>query len=330
MISSNYLPRLVDPLLSKYFSVFPALLLTGPRAAGKTTTARRHAQTVIRLDSEAEAEAFRADPDAALRSFPEPILLDEWQATPGILGAVKRAVDDDPRPGRFILTGSVRADLTQATWPGTGRLVRIPMFGLSVREVRVAGGGSTFLEKLSLAKLDGFTLPIDPPDLYGYVSLALQGGFPDTVLRLPANFRQPWVDSYLEQLLTRDVEMLEHLRDPARLRRYFEVLALNTAGLSEAKTLYDSALIDRKTALAYDQLLINLQVLELMPAWTKNRLLRLVRTAKRYLLEPSLIASALQLDERAVLRDGELLGRLIDTFVAAQIRPELILSHPQP
>ncbi len=74
----------------------PALLLTGPRAAGKTTTARRHAATIVRLDRDAEAVAFRADPDAALRVQTEPVLLDEWQAVPTILGAIKRAVDNGP------------------------------------------------------------------------------------------------------------------------------------------------------------------------------------------------------------------------------------------
>src|SRR2546423_12885004 len=134
-MSIGYVPRLADLVLDRYISAFPALLITGPRATGKTTTALRHARTRIRLDLEAEGFAFRADPDSSLRSFPEPVLLDEWQAVPGVLGAVKRAVDEDPRPGRFILTGSVRADLEQETWPGTGRLVRVPMYGLTAREM---------------------------------------------------------------------------------------------------------------------------------------------------------------------------------------------------
>src|SRR6266508_6931241 len=116
-----YTPRAVDPLIDRLLTELPALFIVGPRAAGKTTTAARYARTVVQLDREAEAVAFRADPDAALRGLPEPVLLDEWQVVPGVLGAVKRAVDEDPRPGRFLLTGSVRGDLDQEMCPGTGR-----------------------------------------------------------------------------------------------------------------------------------------------------------------------------------------------------------------
>jgi uncharacterized protein len=330
MDDSGYLRRLVDSKLDRYVGAFSALLITGPRAAGKTTTARRYARTRIRLDQRAEAEAFRADPDASLKSFPEPVLLDEWQAVPGVLGAVKRAVDDDPRPGRFLLTGSVRADLEQETWPGTGRLIRVPMFGLSVRELRGSIDGSTFIERLASCDLDGLALPSELPDLRGYVSLLLRGGFPDAVLRFEGDLREAWLDSYLEQLLTRDAEDLAGIRDPAKLRRYFQVMALVTAGMPDAKTLFDSAGIDRRTAVAYDRLLSNLFVLEQLPAWTSNRLQRLVKAPKRYLIDPSLAGSALSLDESAVLRDGRLLGRLIDTFVAAQIRPELTISRRRP
>lgn len=88
----------------------------------------RHAATTVRLDSPREAAAFEADPDSALRGLDEPVLLDEWQSVPAVLGAVKRAVDSDPRAGRFLLTGSVRADLEAETWPGTGMLVCVPMY----------------------------------------------------------------------------------------------------------------------------------------------------------------------------------------------------------
>lgn len=327
---SDYTPRLMDQRLSRLFADLPALLLTGPRATGKTTTARRHAPNIVRLDRPAEAAAFRADPDAALGAQEEPVLLDEWQAVPEVLGAVKRSVDDDSRAGRFLLTGSVRGDIDAETWPGTGRLVRLRMYGLTKREVLRQPRDRPFLEELAGGELDAFDLPSDVPDLRGYVELGLRGGYPEAVLRLSGESQRAWLDGYLDQLLTRDAEIPNGPRDPARLRRYFEALALSTAGLAEHKTLYDAAAINRKTAVAYDRLLTNLFVLDLVPAWASNRLSRLVRAPKRYLVDPSLAGAALGLDAAAVMRDGDLLGRIIDSFVVAQIRPELELAADRP
>ncbi len=103
----GYVPRLMDGLLEEYLAELPAVMVVGPRACGKTTTALRLAKSVARLDS-GHAAAFRASPDAALRDRPEPVLLDEWQMAPEVLSAVKRAVDTDRRPGRFLITGSNR------------------------------------------------------------------------------------------------------------------------------------------------------------------------------------------------------------------------------
>ncbi|MHB8695589.1 MAG: ATP-binding protein [Solirubrobacteraceae bacterium] len=330
MATPEYVPRLADARVSELFAELPALLITGPRATGKTTTARRHARSVVRLDVKAEAKAFEDDPDAALRALPTPVLLDEWPMVPGVLGAVKRAVDERSGAGRFLLTGSVSAQLDTQTWPGTGRVVSVQMYGLTVRETLGSLSGEPFLDKLAHARVEEFIAPESPPDLLGYVELALRGGFPEATLRLSASTRRTWLEGYLSQLFTRDVKSLDERRDPDRLRRYFEALALSTAGVAESKTLYDAARIDRKTALAYERLLVNLFVLDITPAWLSNRLSRLVKTGKRYLVDPSLAAAALQLDETAVMRDGDLLGRIIDTFTVAQLRPELELAPFKP
>ena len=161
-------------------------------------------------------------------------------------------MDRDPRPGRFLLTGSVRADLEAATWPGTGRIVRVPMYGMTVRELNGNVKGSSLFDHL--AHGEGPSVPKDPPDLGGYIELALRSGFPDPALLMSAGARARWLEGYVDQLLTRDAVGVEPGRDPARLRRYFEAYALNSA--------------------------------------------------------------------RAVLRDGDLLGRLLDTFVLAQLRAE--------
>lgn len=110
-----------------------------------------------------------------------------------------------------------------------------------------------------------------------------------------------------------------------RLRRYLEALALCNAGLPTDVTLYQAAGIDKRTADAYEGLLTSLYLLDLVPAWSSNRLARLVKRSKRYLVDTGLAVSAARLDEASVLRNGDLLGRLLDSFVAEQLRPEVAL-----
>lgn len=332
MPGRSYVPRLVDELLEELFRELPAVLIAGPRAMGKTTTAERLAATVVHLDREREAEPFRADPDAALRSLPEPVLLDEWQAVPEVLGAVKRAIDQGGGGGRFLITGSAQARLNAPTWPGTGRLVHLRMWGLTVRELLglTSTPGPVFFETLARDDIDAFGVPADVPDLRGYVELALGGGYPEPALNLGDRARSRWLASYLDELLTRDAAALDGPRDPLLLRRYFEAVAANSAGTATDKTLYDAAGISRATALAYERLLANLFVLDHVPAWSTNRLSRLVKSSKRYLTDTALLAAAVGADELAVMRDGDLLGRAIETFVLAQLRPELELSRFRP
>ena len=189
-----------DILLGELLAELPAVPIVGPWCDGKTTTAARHAKSIVRLDRPAEAAAFRADPDVALAGFDEPVVLDEWQEVPIVLGAVKRAVDAEPRPGRFLLTGSVRADIEAETWPGTGRVVRVGMFPMTVAE-RLERRTRPLIDRL----MDDEPLEPAAPgaDLRGYVELVSQGGFPE-MLSLSDQGRRRWLDSYIDQLLTRD------------------------------------------------------------------------------------------------------------------------------
>lgn len=327
----EYLERLVDARLDWMCERFPAVMVEGPRATGKTTSLRRRACSTVRLDVPGEMAAFRADPDAALAALDEPVLLDEWQLSPNVLGAVKRSVDEDPSPGRFLLTGSALSRRSRLAYPGTGRIQRLSMLPMTVREIERRTDLPGFFDRL----LDGVPAdPTDPPDLVGYITMALRSGFPEPALRLPEDGRRAWLADYLADLLTRDAIALEpsptKRRDASRLRTYFNALASNTGGITDHRSIYAKVGIRRETAEAYEEILLELMIIELLSAWSTNRLKRLTARPKRFLADAALAALAGGLDVSGVLADGDFMGRLLETFVLAQLRPEAEISALTP
>ena len=319
----DYVSRLVDTLLEEYIEEIPAVMVVGPRACGKTTTAIRLVRSVVRLDSD-DAAAFRVSPDAALRGRAEPVLLDEWQMVPEVLGAVKRTIDADRRPGRFLITGSARTDPADRLWPLTGRVVMLRMHPLTVAEQqhrpvrplvdRIAEGDG----------LEG--APGAPVDLRSYLQLALRGGYPEPALKLSDRAARAWLESYADQIALRDARTLGAEPDAYRLQRYLEAYAINSGRVVQHKTVYDAAGISRKTALSYDALLRDLMVVNELPAWSTNRLKRLSRAPRRCMVDSGLLGGILRVGIDDVMASGDLLGAMIETFVIAQLQAQSAVS----
>jgi predicted AAA+ superfamily ATPase len=167
-------------------------------------------------------------------------------------------------------------------------------------------------------------------DIDGYLGLATRGSFPELAFtERTARQRRLWFDSYLDDLVTHDVESVDVPRDPVRLRRYLTTLALNLAGQPSEASLFRDADINAKTAAAYDRALANLAVLDIVPAWASNRLKRLTKAGKRYLVDAGLAAAAADVSEQEIVRDGELRGRWFDAFGVMQLRAELAGASPK-
>jgi len=226
----------------------------------------------------------------------------------------------------------LRWSRAEASWPGTGRIQKIAMYPMTVGELR-GQVASRFLDKLIAG--EALRVPRRALSVREYLELAVTGGFPRPALELQSErIRTVWFESYVDDLLTHDIEQVEEpqtkKRDPLRMRRYFEAYALNSAGVCDHKTIFDAAGIRKETAAAYEELLERLYVVQQVPAWMTNRLSRLVHRPKRYVIDVALMTHLLRLDVAGILRDGEVLGRVLDTFVAAQLRPEIVISHYQP
>lgn len=307
----------------------PAVLVVGPRGCGKTTTASRHAATTLRLDRPNERGVVTADPDVAIAAGSRPLLIDEWQLAPEVLGAVKRAVDLDFTAGQFVLTGSARSDLVTTGWAGTGRVVRLAMWGLTQRELE--GRGHEEATVLDLALDPGAAMPTitDAPDFRVYVDRALRGGLPQVATADSATKRSRLLDAYVDQLVTRDVETVSPRRNPAMLRTALRAIAASSGGIPAVERLIEATGLDRATIAAYDGVFEALMVTERVPPYLGNRLNRLAKRPKRYVTESSLLGPLLGVDERTATRDIDVLGRLLDTYVAAQLRPLVELTAPR-
>ena len=327
MSDKAYIPRLIDVTLDSLMDELPAIMLTGPRGCGKTTTALRRAASALRLDQPEQAEALRAAPDAILAAQKTPVLLDEWQNVPESLGAVKRAVDARSGAGRFLITGSVRSRLSSAGWPATGRIVPFPIFGLTEGELEASPAAATALKRL-FARQDPITGTLtDAPDLVDYVGRIVRGGFPGAV-RLSALARAAWYEGYIEQLIHHDVTEMAAVRSPATMAALARAVALNTAGLPSLAALIQATGADQRTVKAYLDLLEAMRIIERLPAWGVNRFNRMVKSPKYHIVDPGMAAQLAGDDQAGLLASADRLGRLLDTFVMAQIRPLLRLDLP--
>ncbi|MDR1708448.1 MAG: DUF4143 domain-containing protein [Candidatus Accumulibacter sp.] len=325
--ASGHIDRHIERALGEFMAELPALILTGPRGCGKTTSALRLARSVLRLDRPEEAAALRGNPDALLAAQEKPLLIDEWQAAPEVMGALKRAVDRSGAAGQYLITGSVRSRLLPDGWPATGRVVPLAMYGLTVGELERHSHAATLISRLFGEEDPKPGAMASAPDVTQYVADALAGGFPDAV-RLSERARAVWYEGYVEQLVRHDAAMLAQVRSRGGLMALLRAAALNTAGLPSLKTLAEAARVDHRTVNIYLDLLEDLRIVERIPAWSGNLSSRLVKTQKLYMVDSGMAAHLSGADRSRVLKNGALLGRIVDTFVLAQLRPLCKLAFP--
>jgi len=314
----------VDRELGARLSAVGAVVIEGPRACGKTATARQVAASEVLLDVDAQArQAIAIDPALVLEGA-TPRLIDEWQIEPTIWNHVRRAIDDRSDPGQFVLTGSAvpADDITRHT--GAGRITRLRMRPMSLFETGHSAGS------ISLAELlEGRVSPSSDPGLTvaGIAEALALGGWPGLRGRgMPDGLLA--VRDYLDEIARVDIGRMDGThRDPNRVARLFASLARNVATHAAATTLArdtggaDGPLKD-DTVREYLGALERLMVIEDQPAWAPHlRSSYRLRTApKRHFVDPSLAVAALRATPDRLLDDLNLLGFLFESLVVRDLR----------
>ena len=311
-----YIPRLADQRLRDLLAAVPAVELRGPRGCGKTTTALRQARSAFYLDDPEEAELLRVDARAVFEGSEPPILIDEWQQAPDVLWTVKRIVDRAPAEnGLFIITGSLRS--TQASQlPSTGRVMPLDMFPLTVAEKTQSAAASLF-DRIASGDLGSAAPGLDAND---YMDMALASGYPRAMTMPSEALRASALRARVDQTL--NVDSLLGRQDRAKLLEFARVYASHTAKVMPLASLCEETGISRTTGRAYLALLERTYLAHEAPAFVPGGVSRVQKSPKRLLVDAGLAAAMWGRDAWAIRRSGDLRGRLMETFVAAQLRAE--------
>ncbi len=309
--------RFVEHRVEEALSDTPVVLITGPRRAGKTTLVRKMGEagrTYITLDDQTALEAARADPSGFIRGLDRAII-DEIQRAPDLLLAIKKTVDEDYRPGRFLLTGSANVlTLPRVADSLAGRMETLRMLPLSRAEI--VGTRPTFLERLFAGALKGDKQAIVGDDL---VQLALMGGFPEAIARQSERRRQDWARSYLTSVLTRDLRDIAEIEKLTELPKFVRLLAEHSGQLVNYSQLGSSINVSYKTGQRYVALLEQVFLVATLQPWYTNALKRIAKTPKLHFLDSGLLATARGLNFERVKANREVFGALLETFVFSEV-----------
>lgn len=325
--------RFIDAEIAEWLSSVPAVMISGARYVGKTTTAASFAKTVLSLDK-GDYSILRDDPDTALKGLQEPIFIDEWQHLPAIVNTVKRTVDANPSPNRFLLAGSVESTSRDPRSSAPGRFRMIRIYPLTVAEIKGIPTKPLFDRLTGRAVLNGAGQTLERDD---YLRLAIRGGFPRTV-SLSDRQVQIYLTDYVDTILKRDFSQVAGPQtSTAGLLKYFQIYAECSGRATTDSKIYQTAGIDAKTAAHYKRILKNLYLIEELEPWFPNRPKRLKHTSdgfqkapKRLLVDSGLMAASMQTDVQALIRQGHLMGNVLETFVLAQLRAEASVAECWP
>ena len=310
-------PRFAANRVTTALKDTPVVMVNGPRQCGKTTLVRQFAgknRTYITLDDDTALEAIRNDPTGFVRGLDE-VIIDEVQRAPDLLRAIKKSVDADRRPGRFLLTGSANLlTLPQVAESLAGRMEIITLLPLARSEI--LGNTPTFLENALAGKL------IKPIELVlgdDLVRTVLVGGYPEMLRRKDQKRRRAWARDYVKAIVERDIRDIADLNKLAQMPRLLQVLAHHSGQLTNFSQLGGQIGLDDKTARKYVAILEKLFLVFRVEPWFRNQLKRLVKTPKLHFIDSGLLAVAVGATDERILKDRSMLGALLETYLFSEI-----------
>lgn len=335
MLNNDYIPRLFDEELDFYLKCVGAVVIVGPKFCGKSTTAKRHAKTIVDLTKTQDREQYVALAKNAIENFlnmgEKPQLIDEWQIVSFIWNDIKSSIDESGTFGQYILTGSVTDNLKSGSdnekeqHTGTGRIVRKMMRTMSLYESGESNGTVSLLG----LKENVFKPSISDKTIQDYAFYICRGGWP-LAINQPEDIALQQAINFYEGLVTLDLFSLNDVslrKDPQRARKLLRAYS-RTIGSQASNELIkedmksDDGELDKDTFSKYILALQRLFVIEELEAWNPNLRSKTAIREKstRHFVDPSIATSALGVGPKGLFADMNTFGFLFESLAVRDLR----------
>jgi uncharacterized protein len=329
ILNTIYLVRNIDSELESYLEAFGAVLITGPKWCGKTTSASMKAKSILKLQDPDKSQGYlltaQTKPSLLLEGD-KPRLIDEWQMAPVLWDAIRTSVDNVRDEGLYILTGSTVVDESKIMHTGTGRIARLKMYPMSLFESKESNG-SISLKQLFNDKnynIDGLKSNLTIENL---IFAACRGGWPSSLTKKTDVAKLLVAKSYLDNIIQIDISTVDgKKREPLKVQYLLRSYARNIGTISSNKTIIDD--VNSNTSLSesayyeYVNALNKLYVIEDIPAWNPSiRSKTSIRSSnKRMFIDPSIAAAALGVSPQMLLQDFETFGFMFENLCVRDLK----------
>ncbi len=312
--------RFVKKELEALLKIMPVVFLTGARQSGKTTLVEEIAKErkipFLTFDDPMVLSQARKDPSGWLESLEKPIILDEVQRAPEIFLPMKRDVDLNRHPGRYILTGSANPLLLPKIGDSlAGRMGILTMYPFSQGEIRKREEifiSTVFEKEIKSKKLTTLSRK-------EWASILLKGGYPPLQPLKREEDRHRWIRAYLQTMLGKDVRDLANIEGTREFPRLLKLLATRSSMILNGADLSRTMGMVNMTVNRYLRLLETLYFVYQLPAWFHNRGKRIAKSPKIFLQDTAILANLLEINEKKLCDDPMLMGQFLETFVACEV-----------
>ncbi len=315
--ASKYYSRLLAPRIVEAMSDTPVVLIVGPRQAGKTTLVSHmiNPETqYLTLDDELTLLSAQEDPTGLIRSLDRAII-DEIQRAPQLLLAIKKSVDEDRRPGRFLITGSANLmALPTVADSLAGRMETLKLLPLSQGEIHQSS-----VNWIDSVFADNIPTIINSIVGEKLVETVLQGGYPEAISRTTSRRRTTWYRQYVDAIIQRDIRDIANIENLDQLPRFLSALVHVAGQMCNYTQLGGRVGLDHKTAAKYIGVFEQMYLVKRVDVWANNHLKRMVKTPKLQFIDSGLLSSLANITPELVAQNRTKFGAVLESFIFSEL-----------